>query len=100
MNQEYIIINKTTLEKKIEELNVDWKERNDAGDAQWCTLECTLIAGQLIALERILYQSTSLIPQIEEAFDAGQKLSDRSQLYVPDFYWTKEEYISNFKLDI
>jgi hypothetical protein len=93
MTQEYIIVNKTTLEKKIEELRVDWKERNDEGDAQWYTLECTLIAGQLIALERILYQSTPLIPEIEKAFGLGAANHAIGQPLLSD-------YISNLKLDI
>jgi hypothetical protein len=89
MNNEYIIVNKTTIEKKIEELNVDWEERNDAGDAQWCTL----IAGQLLALERILHQSTPLIPEIEKAFGLGAANNAIGQPLLSD-------YISNFKLDI
>ena len=96
MKDEYIIINKTAIQKRIEELekqkiglspNLDISEYYDIED-------------KVNLIKEILSQSTPLIPEIEKAFDAGRKLSHRSQLYVPDFYWTKEDYISNLKLDI
>jgi hypothetical protein len=77
MKDEYIIINKTTLQKRIEELEKSneamwWKERD--------------------SLKQILSQSTSLIPEIEKAIDAPKKYPWSSNV--------KKDYISNLKLDI
>lgn len=96
MKDEYVVINKKTILKRIEELKKDYDEKAKVNDDQWCSI----IAGQIIALKQTISQSTPLIPEIEKAFDAGRKLSNRSQLYTPDFYWTKENYISNLKLNI
>ena len=92
----YVIIDAEAIQKRIEELEKEYDQKSKVNDSQWCSI----ISGQIIALKKILSQSTPLIPEIEKAFDAGRKLSDRSQLYVPDFYWTKEDYITNLKLDI
>ena len=93
MKDEYIIINKTAIQKRIEEL--EKVEQQQVGN-----LNGQIALGETRALNKILSQSTHLIPEIEKAFDAGRKLSDKSQLYTPDFHWTKEDYISNLKLDI
>lgn len=84
---EYIIINKTAILKRIEELEKTGLVREHHAE-------------RYATYKEILSQSTPLIPEIEKAFDAGRKLSDKSQLYTPDFYWTKEDYISNLKLGI
>lgn len=64
MNNEYIIVNKTLLEKRIEEL----EKRSQLGltDEVWDNER-----GQEQALKQILFESTFLIPQIENAFNAG-----------------------------
>jgi hypothetical protein len=95
--EEYIIISKTTIQKRIEELeskiipNPNFDSEIDSHNLLFITKQNEL--------NKILSQSTPLIPEIEKAFDAGRKLSDKSQLYTPDFYWIKEEYISQLKLD-
>lgn len=75
---EYIIINKTAIQQRIEEL--------DATDtASW---EYQL--GQINTLNEVLSQSTPLIPQIEKALYAkGAWFEDEVQ-----------DYISKLKLDI
>ena len=87
MKDEYIIINKTEILKRIEELEKIGLAREHHAE-------------RYIVYNEILSQSTPLIPEIEKSFDAGRKLSNKSQLYTPDFYWTKQDYISNLKLDI
>lgn len=83
MNNEYIIVNKTAIQKRIEELEkIDEKEI-------WEHMEFD-------TLKQILSQSTPLIPEIEKAYDAGTL--DR-QLSL-SFDYPKGRYISNLKLDI
>ena len=89
---EYIIVNKTAIQQRIEEL-----ESTDT--ACW---EYQL--GQIKELKQILSQSTPLIPEIERAFDAGHCLSGRSNFRKETkeykSYIDKQNYISNLKLDI
>jgi len=82
MNNEYIIINKTAIQKRIEELekylpDTDFEEQR--------------ILAKIDELEEILYQSTPLIPEIEKAWLDGNTSSTKDY---------KEDYITNLKLDI
>ena len=75
---EYIIINKTAILKRIEELekgneSMWWKERD--------------------SLKQILSQSTPLIPEIEKAFGLGAANNAIGEPSLSD-------YITNLKLDI
>lgn len=83
MKDEYIIINKTALLKRIEELEKTsaWETEN---------------YGELKTLKQIISQSTPLIPEIEKAFNEG---SERDE-YGYDNANDKNLYISNLKLDI
>lgn len=75
---EYVIINKTSIQKRIEELEkIDKKEI-------WEHMEYD-------TLKHILSQSTLLIPEIENAWLDGNISSTRD---------CKEDYISNLKLNI
>ena len=83
MKNEYIIINKTAIQKRIEDLR------------QVCNKELGYASDKIyFELEHLLSQSTPLIPEIEKAFDVG--------FSTPDFCYKddKQEYISNLKLDI
>lgn len=76
MNKEYVIIDKTVIQKRIERLGKLSKKfyfREGIDEYDFAKEE----------LEGVLSQSTPLIPEIEKAFDAG-----------------KQAYISNLKLDI
>lgn len=84
---EYIIVNKTAIQKRIEELEKDYNEKDEANDEQWCSIIC----GQIIALKQILSQSTPLIPEIEKAWLDGNLGCSRDY---------SQDYISNLKLDI
>jgi hypothetical protein len=80
---EYIIINKTAIQQRIEQL----EKRSYLGltDEEWNNER-----GQEKALKQILSQSTPLIPHIEKALYAkGAWFEDEVQ-----------DYISNLKLDI
>ena len=59
MKDEYIIINKTAIQQRIEELKKQYDQKSKVNDNQWCSI----ISGQILALERILSSSTPLIPE-------------------------------------
>lgn len=86
MNNEYIIINKSQIEKRIEELEKQrlLELKDDFYD--------TLYLGEINSLKQILSQSTPLIPEIEKAFDEA---SDPKATHI-----TRLNYINNLKLDI
>jgi hypothetical protein len=93
MKDEYIIINKTALEKRIEELETGIKTLSLSDGFK--------DIGKIEALKQILSQSTPLIPEVEKAFDAGREqvwtdINQEEREFVND----KQEYISNLKLDI
>ena len=65
---EYIIINKTSIQKRIEKLeNKRDNEHKKGHDKSALRYENTILE-----LKEILSQSTPLIPEIEKAFDAGR----------------------------
>lgn len=81
MKDEYVIINKTAIQKRIEEL-----EEIDG-----------VICSHLIReLNQTLSKSTPLIPEIEKAFDAGTDWQEGGTILYPD----KHGYTSNLKLNI
>ena len=90
MNNEYIIVNKTAIEKRIEELEVFSKHNAEVAeyDSEGVTAS---------ELKEILSQSKPLIPEIEKAFNAG---IDAELLSVAKIDCTVKDYISNLKLDI
>ncbi len=94
MDNEYIIVNKTTLEKKIEELEKELKYLNGA--------DAYVNLGAINALQQILSQSTPLILEIEKAFDTGKTAYITSKYIhdTPSFEDQKKDHISNLKLDI
>ena len=89
MNNEYIIVNKTAIQKRIEKLEkIDEKEI-------WEHMEFD-------TLKQILSQSTPLLPEIEKAFDAGSKSGSQNwdSWTAPNIELDKQHYVSNLKLDI
>lgn len=87
---EYIIINKTAIQKRIEELR------------QVCNKELGYASDKIyFELDNFLSQSTPLIPEIEKAFDEGVKLKWEGILIKKsELEQQKQDYISNLKLDI
>ena len=86
MKDEYVIINKTVIQKRIEQLQTYVGSRKPNADEY----------AKMHIYREILSQSTPLIPEIEKAYDAGTL--DR-QLSL-SFDYPKGRYISNLKLDI
>lgn len=83
--KEYIIINKTAIQKRIEELEKLLKNESNP-------FINTYYNAELNALKQILSQSTPLIPEVEKAILFGhQEINPWSN---------RDIFISNLKLDI
>lgn len=94
MENEYIIINKTKLLNRIEELE---KLESSTDRIIYADKYYTKKA----ELKEILSKSIPLIPEIEKAFDSGNKRGWSG--YPNTDNWTmptKEDYIDNLKLEI
>lgn len=93
--EEYIIINKTAIQKRIEEL-----EKSKIGlSPNLDTSEYYNIEAKINLLKEILSQSTPLIPELEKVYDVGRSSFNSALSYEEckeDYY----DYISNLKLDI
>ena len=90
---EYIIINKTAIQKRIEDLR------------QVCNKELGYASDKIyFELEHLLYQSTSLIPEIEKGIKQGLSicLNEKDWAYGISGSVKQDirDYISNLKLDI
>lgn len=89
MKDEYIIINKTGIQQRIEELeNLIEKRKSNR--------ICIEYRAELKVLKEILSQSIPLIPEIEKAFYGGQRSLKEKVLPKK----TSQDYISNLKLNI
>ena len=89
MNNEYVIINKTAIEKRIEEL----EDMKDDPDKLKDPRDWSFVCGQLDILNFLSSKSTPLIPEIEKAYTAGME-------FIGEDKGSPNEYISNLKLDI
>lgn len=88
MRHEYIIVNKTALQKRIEELEFQ-REREPDNYTQ------SYLDGKIKQLNEVLLKSTPLIPEIEKAI-----VSLRPYVAFNDLCEAEKEYTSNLKLDI
>ena len=110
MENEFVIINKTAIQKRIEELTfmIEIGEETNPDLIKACEY-------RISEIELILSQSKPLIPEIEKAFDEGQsrmqyKIIEKlglkyqneqvSQSTILNMEVYSEAYISNLKLDI
>ena len=109
MDNEYIIISKTAIEKRIVELGKEYILLSNKSDRSLSDIEEEReIVGEQKALARILSQSTPLIPEIEKAFTAGERYGWDSQKSIGNIDEMREKiklqsldnYITNLKLDI
>lgn len=105
ITEEYIIINKTTLEKRIERLE---KQRDEYSFNPNRTEDYYRYNSMIKILKEILSQSTSLIPEIEKAFTKGERygwdthksISNIDEMKEKIKIQSLENYITNLKLDI
>jgi hypothetical protein len=107
MNNEYVIINKTELLKKIKEL----EESLVVSEANNDSIRAGIETFKIEQLEWCLSQSTLLIPEIEKVFNAGyirgydvghgDAQSHPLALTIANhIHKDRQNYISNLKLDI
>ena len=99
MNNEYVVINKTVIEKRIEEWEAELQECYKAPVGKFNHDYVSTLQQAIVTAREILSQSTPLISEIEKAFDAGGVFCYNVNIdnkYEGD----KETYISNLKLDI
>ncbi len=102
MTEEYIIISKTAIEKRIKELEKQYILLSNKSDRALSDIEEEReIVGEQRSLAGMLSQSTPLIPEIEKAFDKGleviQENSGKLKVTMPK---AKQDYITQLKLDI
>lgn len=96
MKDEYRIINATSIQKRIEELEKEYKSEpayqfNAYGDK---------LIKEIIILKEILTQSLPLIPEIESAYNIGREDGkNKSEGWTPD-YKNSQDYIEKLKLDM
>ena len=95
MKDEYIIINRTAILKRIEEME---KQKDEYSFNPNRTEDYYRYISMIKVLKEILSQSTPLIPEIEEAFEAGENNMDNDGCHID--INGKQDYISNLKLDI
>ena len=105
MKNEYIIINRTSIEKRIEELEKDIQYYK--ANIHYAAMHET--AKVKLELENLLSQSTPLIPVLEDVFDSGENYGKTwCEFYNTDSVSkaeaerteNKQDCISNLKLDI
>lgn len=96
MKDEYIIINKTVIQKRIEELEQEIKFYNKVG-ALSINPNKIKVQTELFLLKQILSQSTPLIPEIEKSISFCWFESKKE---LPHLTYIQSDYISNLKLDI
>lgn len=95
MKDEYIIINKTAIQKRIEELEEEQKQINEETEP----ISLNINLKKQILIREILSQSTSLIPELQKTWNTAyiDAMSIDEETYKPLFF---EDYIANLKLDI
>ena len=94
---EYIIINKTAIQQRIDQIQKSFKISKDNEDEIRAGIEHF----ELEQLKWVLSQSTPLIPEIEKAFYEGVKLKWEGILIKKsELEQQKQDYISKLKLDI
>lgn len=92
MKDEYVIINKTAIQKRIEELKKEVEFYDKVG-ALSINPNKAKAEAELSLLQQFMSQSTPLIPEIDKAYWAGMQ-------FVGEDKGSPNEYISNLKLDI
>lgn len=99
---EYIIINKTAIEKGIAEWKAELQEYFKAPVGKFNSDQVSTLQQAIDTAREILSQSTPLIPEIEKAWESGEKygLCDWADFMGEPAPINKQEYISNVKLDI
>lgn len=88
-NQEYIIINKTNIQKRIEQLG---------NSVVHSSTEESMLDSEIMNLYFILRKSTPLIPEIEKAYIQG--VLDFQMKGKEFTNGDEKDYVNNLKFDI
>jgi len=96
MNQEYVIINKTAIQKRIEEWESELLECYKAPVGEFNSDYVSTLQQAIATARDVLSLSTPLIPEIEKAYNAGKLHNELSITFDNP----QGRYISNLKLDI
>lgn len=101
--EEYIVISKTAIQKRIEELEKEYILLSNKSDRSLSDIEKEReIVGEQRGLATIISQSTPLIPVVKKAYRAGycysqyHEYNEKGEIQIE----SEEDYISNLKLDI
>ena len=99
MNNEYVVINKTVIEKRIEEWEAELQECYKAPVGKFNHDYVSTLQQAIVTAREILSQSTPLVPELQKTWNAAyiDALSIDEETYKPLFF---EDFISNLKLDI
>ena len=111
MNNEYIIINKTAIQKRIVEWETELQECYKAPVGKFNSDYVSTLQQAIATAREIISQSTPLIPEIEKAFNNGfhkgynvgqadAQCHPLALTIANHVHKDKQEYISNLKLDI
>lgn len=92
MKDEYIIINKTQIQKRIEEWETELQECFKAPVGKFNSDYVSTLQQAIATAREILSQSLPLIPEIEKAYDAGTLDKELSLIFDAP----KSRYISYF----
>lgn len=89
--EEYIIINKTSIQKRVEEL-IFQREREPDNYTQ------SYLDGKIKQLKDLLSKSVPLLPEIEKAFLAGREIGE--QYHDTEYTYTESVqcYLKQLKL--
>lgn len=98
---EYIIINKSSIQKRIEEWEIELEECYKAPVGKFNSDYVSTLQQAITTAREILSQSTPLIPEIGKAIDKGYEFA-KASLYSSDGTLQPAvlNYITNLKLDI
>lgn len=88
----YVIIEATAIQKRIEELEI--LEKQESMHAS------LLVREEIETLKKVLSQSTPLVPEIKKAYTKAFSEGIVFGMHTEYKYKTTEDYIANLKLDI
>ena len=100
MNNEYVIINETAIQKRIDEWEIELQECFKAPVGKFNSEYVSTLQQAIATARDFLSQSTPLIPEIEKAHKKGFTEGTCFGATTIYKYETSEDYISNLKLDI
>jgi hypothetical protein len=99
MKNEYIIINKTSIQEEIKKLKKEFKALQDTDreirDKSWDELYA-ILPEKIHLLEKLLTNNIPLVPVIDEAYEAGKLDKDFSLMFDNP----KGRYINSLKFDL